>query len=113
MPMPSARAVACAFAPELDEPAATDRPSPEPGPEQDEAGRPRRSGFVVSAGTLDREHESSEPGTSKFHASDCANEAADVVEQTGHRVFLLENAGFRPCYFVQDGWPDFESGIRQ
>lgn len=94
-----ARALPCAFAPELDGEAfdididETEMgPSPEPGPAQDVVGQPRSVGFVASAVAL---------------------EAAMVVARSGHSVFLLENAGFRPCYFIQDGFPvDFDECAR-
>jgi hypothetical protein len=50
----------------------------------------------------------------QFTATEAAIEAAGVVQVTGHRVFLVEVPGFRPCYCVQEGaGPDFESAVPQ
>jgi hypothetical protein len=50
----------------------------------------------------------------QFVATPAAVEAAGAVQVTGHRVFLVEIPGHRPCYCVQDGaGPDFESAVPQ
>src|SRR5512132_3279469 len=99
-----ARALAYAFAPELDEPAASVRLS---ASEVD--------ALLCEAERLETDLRAllAEIDAPRFEASDCAREAADVVEQSGCRVFLVEQAGWRPCYFIQDGWPTFESSVRQ